>query len=232
MAAMLVALTACAPTNVEPEQSYQGARLPRPDVVIVDDFVASSADVTLDSGIGARLRKIASGESADQQQTEDERKVSAAISQVLVAEIHKLGLTAVQPGDPRAQTTANRLVVGGQVLAIDEGNRTKRNLIGLGAGASDVQARTEVYYAAAGADAVQIESFVADAESSRKPGAAETMGAGAVTGEVVESAAVGAGTSAALGGDVGSDSERLGQAIAKQLANLFQQQGWTAAAAQ
>jgi hypothetical protein len=50
MAAMLLAMSACAPTNVEPVQSYQGARLPRPDLVIVSDFIAAPDDVRLDSG--------------------------------------------------------------------------------------------------------------------------------------------------------------------------------------
>jgi hypothetical protein len=233
MAAMLLAMAACAPTNVEPVQSYQGARLPRPDVVIVSDFIAAPDDVRLDSGIGARLRNIASGESAPEQQTEDERKVTEAVSKALVEEIRKLGLQAVQSNEPEAQAGANKLVVGGQVLLIDEGNRTKRNLIGLGVGRSDVQARADVYYYASGAAPVAVESFVADAESGRKPGAAETMGVGAVTGEVAESAAVGAGSDLAptLSGDVAADGERLGQAIARQLAQFFQQQGWVAAAA-
>jgi Domain of unknown function (DUF4410) len=231
MAAMLLAMAACAPTNVEPVQTYQGARLPRPDTVIVTDFLATPADVTLDRGLGARLRAIASGASGPAQQSEDERAVTAAISKVLVEEIHKLGLPATQSNEPDAQA-GTKLVVSGQILSIDEGNRTQRNLIGLGAGRSAVQAQAEAYYYTSGSQPVEVERFTADAESSSKPGAAETMGVGAVTGRVVESAAVDAGAGAALGGDVESDGDRLGKAIAKQLTKFFQDQGWVAAAAQ
>src|SRR5258707_6348653 len=40
----------------------------------------------------------------------------------------------------------NRVIVDGQMLSIDEGNRTRRNLIGLGAGHSTVEADMQVYY--------------------------------------------------------------------------------------
>jgi hypothetical protein len=228
MAAMLSAMIACAPTKVEPVQSYQGTRLPRPEVVVVSDFIAAPEQVKLDTGLGATLRNAASGTSASEQRTEDARKVSAAISKVLAAEIRKLGLPAVQSSEPSAQTAANKLVVGGQILSIDEGNRTRRNLIGLGAGKSDVQARADIHYYAGGASPLEVESFVASAESSRKPGAAETMGVGAATGRVAESAAVGVGTgmAPALSGDVDADGERLAKAIAMQLARFFVSQGW------
>jgi hypothetical protein len=228
VAVMLMAIAACAPTKVEPVQSYQGSSLPRPEVVVVSDFIAAPDQVKLDSGLGAKLRNLDSGTSAPAQRSEDARKVTAAISKALVEEIRKLGLPAVQSNEPAAQTAVNKLVVGGQILSIDEGNRTRRNVIGLGAGRSDVQARADIYYYASGSGPVQVESFVASAESSRKPGAAETMGVGAATGRVAESAALGVGTglAPALSGDVEADGERMGKAIAKQLAPLFVRQGW------
>lgn len=119
-----------------------------------------------------------------------------------------------------------KLVVGGQILSIDEGNRTRRNVIGLGAGRSEVQAHAEIYYYTDAADAHLMESFTAEAESNRKPGAAETMGAGAAAGRVAESAAVGAGTGLALSGDVEADGARMAKAIAKHLGQFFAEQGW------
>jgi hypothetical protein len=52
------------------------------------------------------------------------------------------------------------------------------------------------------------------------------MGAGAATGRVVESGAVGVATGVAMSGDVEADGERMAKAIAKQLAIFFVQQGW------
>ncbi len=224
---MLAPLIACAPTKVEPTQTYHGAALARPALVIVADFIATPDRVKLDSGLGARLRNAVSGTSAAAQQTEDDRKVAAAIATTLVAELEKLGFAAMRSNDPVADTGTNKLIVAGQILSIDEGNRLRRNVIGLGAGRSAVEARADIYYATGGGEQL-IESFAADAESGRKPGAAETMGVGAASGRIVESAAVGVGTSAApgLSGDVAADGTRLGQAIAKQLAQFFVSQGW------
>ena len=232
---MLVAfaLTACAPTKVEPLQSYQGTSLPRPEIVIVTDFVTTPGEVTLDSGLGARLRNAVSGASASGRESDDDRQVTAAISKTLVEEIQKLGLPAMHSYQPAPPSRGNALIVGGQIASIDEGNRTKRNLIGLGAGHSEVKARSEVYYSTAAAGAQLIESFDVDAQSSRKPGAAETMGVGAASGRAAESALMTAGTGAApsLSGDVTADGERLAKELAKRLGELFASQGWIPGAA-
>ncbi len=230
-AALLAVVTACAPTIVVPAQTYGGDKLPRPSIVVVEDFRANQDAVQVDRGIGARLRGMASGTTPAMEQTEADRKVTATISEVLVAEIRKLGLPAVLAGEAPAQTEAGRLIIGGEVLSVDEGNRTRRNLIGLGAGRSDVRARTDVYYAGEGAAPRLVESFAADAESGRKPGAAETMGAGAATGRLLESSAANVGGAAAFGGDVEADGERLAKAIAGQLGGFFAAQGWIPASA-
>lgn len=222
----LALLSGCAPTKVAAVQPYQGGQLPRPEVVIVTDFLASPDTVKVDSGIGARLRNRLSGASPASQQAEDDRKVTAKITQILVAEINKLGLAAMAGNDPAMWRGSGRLIVGGEILSVDEGNRTRRNVIGLGAGKSEIQARADVYYSGGAGEPRFLQSFAADAQSSRKPGAAETMGVGAATGRVAESAAVGAGTGVAMGGDVDADSERMAKAMAEQLAAFFAQQGW------
>jgi Domain of unknown function (DUF4410) len=229
---LLLALAACGPSEVEPIQTYQGAALPRPDLVVVSDFIVAPDAVTLDRGLGARLRSVVSGSSAAARQTDDERKVTAAIAKTLVDEIRKLGLAVLQ-SDEIAATGTNKLVVAGQILTINEGNRTRRTIVGLGAGRSTVAARADLYYAAGRAEPRLLESFKADAESGRKPGAAETLGVGAAAGTVAESAAVTAGGDVvpALSGDVSADGERMAKAIAKQMAKFFVAQGWIPASA-
>lgn len=222
----IAVLPGCAPSNVTPVQPYQGMQLPRPEIVVVTDFVASPDTVKVDTGIGARLRNRLSGTSQSTRQTADDRKVTAKITRVLVAEINKLGVPALAENDPQAWRGPGKLIIGGEILSIDEGNRTRRNLIGLGAGKSEIQARADLYYSAAAGEPRFIESLAADAQSSRKPGAAETMGAGAATGRVVESGAVGVATGVAMSGDVEADGERMAKAMAKQLSAFFVQQGW------
>jgi hypothetical protein len=56
---------------------------------------------------------------------------------------------------------------------------------------------------------------------------------GAATGQVVETAAVGAGASVAsetFGSDAKADAERMATAIAGKVTSLFERQGWRAAA--
>lgn len=229
-AALLCAAAGCAPAKVNPVQSYNGPPLARPGMVIVTDFTATPDSVTLDRGLGARLRSTASGASDPARQSEDDRKVADAIANALVQEIQAHGLPAMRSNQLPPPSDIDALVVGGRILSINEGNRTKRNVIGLGAGQSSVQARTEVYYVARGGGSQQlVASYDTNAESSRKPGAAETMGAGAVTGRAAESAAAAGGTDVApaLSGDIAADGTRMGQAIATQLSGFFASQGWT-----
>jgi hypothetical protein len=229
----LLALVACAPGKIEPLQGYRGSPLARPAAVIVDDFAASPEQVKLDRGLGARLRGAASGASDAAQHSEEIHKVTAAIAAALVEEIRKFGLPAQRSAEAPAGGGGDVLIIGGRILSIDEGNRSRRNVVGFGAGGSAVSARTEVYYDAGGAGPRLVEAFDATAESPRKPGAVGTMGVGAATGRVAESALAGAGSGLApgLGGDAAADGARMAKAIAKQLAGFFASQGWVPATA-
>ena len=210
IAALLLAMTACSPARVQSVQTYSGSTLPRPSVVVVSDFAVTPTDVKLDSGVGSRLKSLFSNSTEDEKQTETGRKVAAAVSKTLVKEIEKLGLPVIQ-ADAASATAGNTLVVTGQLLSIDEGNRTRRNLIGLGAGRSSVQADTQLYYRSAGTRPQLVASYEADTESGRKPGAAETMGVGAATDAVGRMAVTSAGTSVAsetLSADVDDSARR------------------------
>ena len=123
---------------------------------------------------------------------------------------------------------ANALLIEGQFLSIDEGNRTERVVIGLGAGRSEVQTHVQVYEAqrhAAGAP----RGVLTDAKSGYKPGAAETMGMGAAAGTLAVSAAVtvaGTVASEALGVNVEADARRTASEVAEKLQAYFTRQGW------
>src|SRR5690606_8091461 len=150
--------------------------------------------VALDRGVTARAERALEGDSTIEEQRKIGRAVAEALSQTLVAELRAAGLPADRADASGAGST--RLIVAGDLLSIDQGNRTRRTLIGLGAGRSRVAADTTVAYAAPDAGNRTLLEFRADAESGRKPGAAETMGVGAVAGRLATSAAVAAGGSA------------------------------------
>jgi Domain of unknown function (DUF4410) len=228
IAALVLAVSACSSARVQPAQTYSGSTLPRPSVVVVSDYAVTPEDVKLDSGAGSRLKSLFGSASTDERQVEIGRKVAAAISKTLVKEIEKLGLPVIQ-GDATTATSGSTLVVAGQLLSIDEGNRTRRNIIGLGAGSSSVKADTQLYYRSAGAVDRLVASYEAESESGRKPGAAETLGVGAATDAVGRMAVTSAGTSVAsetLSADVDDLGAKMAKEVAKQLAQFFVSQGW------
>ena len=98
-------------------------------------------------------------------------------------------------------------MVKGQFVSIDEGNRTERVLIGLGAGRTGVQASVQVYEITP-EGMRNVESLQADAKSSYKSGMALMMGAGG------------------FWDTVNSDGSRLAKNVAKNLGQFFVIQGW------
>ncbi|HEV8328859.1 MAG TPA: DUF4410 domain-containing protein, partial [Nitrospiraceae bacterium] len=122
----LVALVGCAPTLVNTVQEYSGkSLLPRPDRVLVYDFAVSAKDVKLNSAIGARLAHLATGANENEEQVKVGRAVAKALSVSLVKELDQLGLPVAQASSG-TMPTERTVIIHGQFLAIDEGNRLRR----------------------------------------------------------------------------------------------------------
>lgn len=228
-----LALAACAPSNVATTRAYEGAKLPRPDAIVVNDFTVASEGVQLDRGLGSRAERILSGGSTAEAEQRLGRSVANAVSDTLVAELRAAGLPAARASDPVGSTGTNRLIVTGELMSIDQGNRTRRTLIGLGAGQSRVASDTNVTYSITEGGERSLLGFRADAESARKPGAVGTMGVGAATGRLASSAAVAAGTSVGgpavtdtLDPSVEADARRMARGIAEKIEDFALQQGW------
>lgn len=228
---LALGLLGCAPSNVQTTEAYAGAKLPRPDIVVVNDFAVTSESVALDRGILARAERTVEGASA-----EDQRQigyaVAEAVSEALVAELRAVGLPAARASAAAVRPGATSVTIDGDLLSVDQGNRTRRNLIGLGAGESRVAADTTVVYGTADGRRRTLLGFQADAESGRKPGAAETMGVGAVAGRLAASAALTAGgsvVSETMGDTVEADARRMAKAIAEKIEAFAVEEGWIAA---
>jgi hypothetical protein len=223
----LAAGLGCASTTVTGGSQYQGY-LPRPQRILIFPFATSPEDVQLDwSPTAAGAWKL-QGLSASAERQKVGRAVAEALARKLVTKVQALGLPAELATGPVPAPTGPTLAISGQFLAIDEGNRAERVVIGLGAGRSEV--RTAVQVAELLPEGRRlVDQFEIDAKSGRKPGAAETMGVGAAAGHVAVSAAVtAAGTvaSEALGDDVEADAERTAAKVATALQGFFERQGW------
>jgi hypothetical protein len=224
-----LSLAACNPARVGVTGSYAGAPLPAPQSVLVYAFDVAPQDVALDQGIRARLTRLASGASTGTDQMQAARATDDALVAALVARLRSYGLNA-QPaaGPPPASGTA--LLVRGRIQAIDEGNTTRRMVVGLGAGKSSFSAVMQTYYAHGAAAPRLLQSTAADADSGHAPGAAGTMGAGAVAGS---SLAVSAAASTGMHGlserRAASDTAlatKAGEGLARQIGVFAVSQGW------
>ena len=230
LCAVALALAAgCAPTNVQ-QQNMTLTQLPRPDLVLVYDFAVSPDEVKLDTGLSAELmRKYEQhkGMSPTAQEIKLGHKVAEAVADELVKKIRSYGLWA-ERGFGYPYGKGKVLMVKGQFVSIDQGNRTERVAVGLDAGRSDVQANVQIFELTP-QGLQEVDTLRGTAKSGYKPGMAEMMGAGAIAGHLLMSTVVSgavAGASEMTSATVEADGKRLADKIAADLGNFFVNQAW------
>jgi len=224
---LAIALAAgCAQTNVSDRNSTGvSAVIAKPAWVIVYDFASTPAAVPPDSAIAGLYRQRATP------QTPEEialgRRLGARISARLVEELNKSGIAAAaaatgpvpHPGDA---------VIRGEFVSIDEGSRTKRMLIGFGAGAARLDTLVESYVVTT-AGLTPLGSAQIETAGGRMPGMLVPIGAGAAAGQAATSAAVsGAANVLQELGPEGLDgaAKRTAKEIAKLIVKAYKERGW------
>ena len=217
-----VAGSGCAGARVEVAQPVP-SEVPQPDFIIVERFAVSPEDVKLDRGLSAQaLRGV-----QERALTDEERRVGAAVATVMEEETVRLLRAAGIPAyvDSYAPTaTRTTALLQGQLLSVDEGDRTQRVWLGFGLGGSRLQMKVQVR---------QGEVVVTEGEvqttSSLKPGLLTSLGVGAATGSLAVAAAIGGGTavaSEALLVSVEADAKRAAKAVADRLIQAYKDRGW------
>jgi hypothetical protein len=226
---VLTIAVGCGPTKVQQEQMTL-TQLPRPDLILVYDFAVSPEEVKLDTGLSAELMQKYQehkGTSRTAEEIKVGHKVADAVAEELVKKIRSYGLMAERAfGLPQGKGKV--FLIKGQFLSIDEGNRSERVAIGLGAGRTDVQANVQVYELTS-EGMKQVDDMRGTAKSGAKPGMAEMMGVGAIAGHLLTSTVVSgvvAGGSEMTSATVEADGKRLADKIAQDLGNFFIDQDW------
>ena len=225
----LVFVAAC--TSSQSQVETTGDMLAPPQVVIVDTFAVTPDEVRLDDGLSTEVEealKADRGVPRSEQEVQAAHAVAEAITDKLVAEIRDMGLSA-ERGSAVPSGVQHAALIRGQLISIDEGNRTERVIIGLGAGRSDVRADVQLYEVTPRGQQL-VDRIEVDGKSGLTPGMAETMGAGGLAGHLLVSTVVSSGmhvVSETMGADVVADADRAAKGIAKQLAVLFTREGWT-----
>ena len=220
----LVVVAGCASTEVTERQRYQGAKLARPDRIIVHDFTANPADVPPESPFAAQM---AGAPTPTAKQLEIGGKLGAEVAKDLVANLQGMGLPAVSAaGQPPPRV--DDIVLRGYFVSVDEGSATQRVLVGFGAGAAELK--------------TAVEGYQMTAQGLRPLGRGEVKsGGGELPGMVVPLAVVAAtanpiglvvgGAVKASGEVTGSDTiegaaKRTADEIAAQLKTAAEEQGW------
>ena len=220
----LLVVTGCASTEVTERQRYQGAKLARPDRIIVHDFTGNPADVPPQSPFAAEL---AGTIPPTPEQREVGRKLGAQIAKQLVADLQAIGLPAV-PAAGQPAPRVDDIVLRGYFVSIDEGSAGKRVLVGFGSGTAEMRAA--------------VEGYQMTAQGLRLLGSGEVRSGGGKMPGVAVPLAVLAATANPIGLVVGGGAKLYGEAtgadtiegaakrtadeIAAQLRTAAQEQGW------
>ncbi len=215
--------------DVQTIASYQGPEpLAKPRGIVIDDFIVPHDAVTADYSIAERMHRrheflLGLFEGNSKPQTPEE-SVQAAFGDTLVDELNKTSLFTERMVDTtRADLPTNTLVIQGQFTTIDEGNRSKRLLIGFGRGASDVEAQVVVLLTTTGQPIV-LSQFTVSSASGYKPGAAVGMGVGRTAVTAATAATTGSVTE--RGATVYGDASRMALEVARQIEKLMLDQKW------
>jgi Domain of unknown function (DUF4410) len=219
-----VVVAGCASTEVTQRERYEGAKLARPDRIIVHDFTADPADVPPESAFAAQMAGVPTPTA---QQIDLGRALGAQVATDLVADLREMGLPAVRAaGQPPPRP--DDIVLRGYFVSVDEGRVGRRVLVGFGSGAAELT--------------TTVEAYQMTAEGLRPLGRGEiSSGGGKLPGMVLPAAVVAAthspiglivgGTAKATGEVTGAETiegaaARTADEIAAQLRTAAERQGW------
>lgn len=227
--AMLALLAACNKPQVQTTEAYVGGATRRPDRILVTPFAVTPDEVRLDQGVASRIQRSSSDVPLSGQQLQVAHAAQAELAAAMVEKLRSYGLPAERIAGPGYPMQGSSLLVQGQIISIDQGNRTRRTVLGFGAGKSSLSADMQLYSAVGGERPRFLTALSGSDNSGRTPGLAVGMGAGAAGGHLLASSAVGTGMHVREEGKKApSDSQAaiLGEALAAQIGSFAVSQGW------
>ncbi len=222
----VVLMAGCASSEVTERRSYAGKEvIAKPGRIIVYDIAATPEDIEATSAITGRY------EVRPNRQTPQEkalgRKLGALVSARLVHEVLRMGMPAERAGGPAPNI--GDVVITGEFVVIDEGDRGKRMLIGFGSGAGKLQTFVEGSQVTA-TGLRPLGSAMVEAGGGKMPGMAVPLVImGGIAGAPIRAAVIAGGMNIAqeLGPEkIESAAERTAKDIAKVLRDAFRKRGW------
>jgi hypothetical protein len=200
-----------------------------PRQIIVFPFATSTADVTLNQGLGARLYANYTDENQTDQQAQLAQSTAQNICVQVASSLASNGWNAACQPRGTPITGSNTLIIDGAFTDINQGNRLQRMVIGLGVGASIVDTQVGLSQYSDGSSA-QLLTFTTHADSGKMPGVGITGPAGAAAGGATAAASIGVSVASTGVKNITSSTAYLTDQSAKQIViqstNYFSQQGW------
>jgi hypothetical protein len=221
----LVVAAGCASTRVTDRQPLVTERLPRPDHILVYDFVATPTDVPADSALADHSSVQRTPQTAEHIATG--RRVGGEIASQLVQEIRSMGLPA-ERASTATKPQINDIMIRGYLLAVEEGSATKRMAIGFGSGTSHLSVAVEGYQMTAQGPR-KLGSGKVESGGGKGPGGAVPLGVAIATGNplgLIVTSGMKVYGEASGSSKIDGRAEQTAKEIGVQLKPRFQQQGW------
>ena len=223
---LVVAALGCASAKVEQQSDVAPVSNARPSQIFVYPFAVDPSDVTLNQSFFQKTYRSMSGKNEGAEQSQIAHQTAQTICVQVAADLTQKNITATCIQRGVAPNGSDVLVMDGEFTDISEGNRLRRMVVGLGAGASKVNAVVQVYQKTDGGSHELID-FSTTADSGYMPGAGITGPAGGAT------AAATLGVNLAAGGvkNYTSSTGYLVDKTTTQIVDLvvayYDRQGWT-----
>ena len=219
VSAGIALLAGCASTTVgQPDSTALADEMARPERVVVYDFVGTDDDLPPDSAIARYYEERTTPQTAVE--IDLGRKLGGLVAQNLVKELNSAGIPA-QHASSVPETRIGDGIIRGEFISISEGSRTKRVLIGFGAGAGELKTLAEAYLVT-DAGLRPVGSTQVDTAGGKLPGMLVPLGLGA-------SAAVAGGSNVMQerGPEaIQSAAQRTAKELAKLIIDAYRQRGW------
>jgi hypothetical protein len=196
---LLLAGAGCAP-----DAERAGPAGTHPNLIIVREFTASAAAITLDPSFGFSLHRGSPGVPLRQRAASVGRAAAFNVADAIVQQLRELGYDAVRSDGAGAEAGGRALIVSGVFRQINEGYRRR-----VGAENASLAADIEIDYQAAEAAPQRLMAFTLD---SRQVPREPIIGAAARRGADVNGAAV-----------------RLGHAVARTAIDVARRNNWPGA---
>ncbi len=226
---LVIGLAGCAGASVNSQATNAPVNNNRPTTAYVYKFAVTAGDVTLNQGLVQKTYRNLTDDNPEQTQLQTAETTAEALQTVMVQELQSIGFTATAVPRGMQVSGQNVLIVDGQFTDINEGNRLRRMVIGLGVGQSTLDTTVQVYQMANGTTQ-QIMDFTTHADSGEMPGAAFTAPGGAVAGGAVAAASLGANLAAGAGkaytSGMGFLAKKSADKAVAHMSQYFAQQGW------